>query len=162
MQKNAHTRGVIATIAALAITASDLAIKIWALKNLPSANNKLADGIFSFVLHKNQGIAFNIPMPQSILLIISCVLIVVLVYLFFKTRLENQLFAYGSLITAIGAIGNLADRALHGFTTDYILLFTRSAINLSDTVIISGVLFIIFAHKIKIQTKNPQSAVDKT
>ena len=44
----------------------------------------------------------------------------------------------------LGAVGNLADRIINGFTTDYILLFGHSAINLADLLIIFGILGILW------------------
>jgi lipoprotein signal peptidase len=46
-----------------------------------------------------------------------------------------------------GALGNLFDRWLNGFTTDYIILFRTSAINLSDVLIVVGMLAFLWYHK---------------
>ena len=45
-----------------------------------------------------------------------------------------------ALIVIIGALGNIFDRLTYGFTIDYIIILNRLAINLSDIIIIIGVL----------------------
>ena len=131
---------------------------MWALKTLPLAESRFDFGVITLALHKNEGVAFNIPIPQMIILLISVVLIFILIRIFVKELNRTPLVAYGAATITIGALGNLIDRLVNNFTTDYILLFTRSAINLSDIVIIIGVLMIIFATR----HKNPQSTIDKT
>lgn len=97
---------------------------------------------FAFGLHKNPGILFDIPIPQILIWIITPILLLVLARFAFLRR--NTLIAHGTVLLFFGALGNLIDRIVNGFTTDYILLITRSAFNLSDMLILVGLVCIIF------------------
>jgi len=38
----------------------------------------------------------------------------------------------------------LIDRFVNGFTTDYIIIFSRSVINLSDVLIVAGIIALLW------------------
>lgn len=85
----------------------------------------------------NPGIAFSIPLPQNITLGITGILIVALGVFFISTKEEKVQIALTAAI--LGATSNFFDRLLTGFTTDYIILFSRSAINIADILILGGI-----------------------
>ena len=127
----------------IGILVLDQSLKNWALLRLPEEGGRL-NSLVSFRLHKNYGIAFDIPAPQSLIILVTLLIIFAAVYglIVYKNQLRVAVPLF--LITA-GGLGNLFDRVVHGFTVDYIILFTRSAINLSDVMIIVGVLALLFA-----------------
>lgn len=103
-----------------------------------------ASGIISFALHHNYGIAFNIPVPLfAVIPFTAAVLIFFAAFAYhdWSAHIERAL---ASCIVIIGALGNLIDRILHGFTTDWLILFERSAVNISDGVILIGILLFLW------------------
>lgn len=123
---------IIASIAVI-----DGIVKYYALQ-IPFKTN--SEEIFDFILHKNFGIAFNIPVPLTTILALTCVILAITVQQ--SLRIHQPLSTIAAVMIIAGAMNNAIDRLIHGFTTDYILLFGRSVINLSDLLIITGaVLF---------------------
>jgi lipoprotein signal peptidase len=103
-------------------------------------------------LHKNPGIAFNIPLPLGIVLPITLVALMVFAVIAYKNRLTNILVSLSAVAVMFGATNNGLDRLINGFTTDYIILFRTSAINLSDALIFFGILSLFWYDR-----RNPQS-----
>jgi len=130
---------VFAAIATFLAVTADQVFKSLALDKLPDAG-VLLNFPFQLVLHKNYGIAFDIPVPSVILILLVIILIAVFNYLGYK---HFQAGKVGLTITSVvvigGAVGNLIDRVIHGFTVDYILLFGQSVINVADIMIVGGI-----------------------
>lgn len=92
---------------------------------------------FSIAYFANPGIAFSIPLPQTLTLIITGTLIFGFSALFLHTKNASIKIALTS--TILGASSNFIDRLITGYTTDYFIFFTRSAINIADILIIVGI-----------------------
>ncbi len=148
MQKTTPARNlaiIIATSGAL-ITATDLALKHIAIKTLPESGGFLHP-VIDFALHKNAGIAFNLAIPLAIVIPLTLAIITILTITAIKTIKSNPIqTAFLSLVIS-GAAGNLIDRILNNFTTDYIILFRTSAINLADVLIITGAITTLWYNK---------------
>lgn len=116
----------------------DLIAKFFAVQRLPEDGGRLRFPI-DFALHKNYGVAFDLPVPLWVVIPLT---LIVLTLLIREARREKEnttkLFAYA--LIAFGAIGNLIDRVAYGFTVDYLILFAKSAINLSDVMIVVGII----------------------
>lgn len=129
-----------ALLACLVLVADQL-MKFFAVQRLPSDGGRLRS-IVDFALHKNYGIAFDLPIPSWIVIPFTLLIIVgaaVALYRFQRdTRITSAL-----VFIILGGIGNLIDRVAYAFTVDYIILFGRSAINLSDLMILGGVIALI-------------------
>lgn len=131
------------------VSITDGVLKNFALKNLPGESLAQLSPIVTFAVHRNTGIAFNIPIPLWIIIPLTVVLLMLL-----SERLlcliKKSSFVLSFALTNIlcGASNNLIDRMLHGFTTDYCILLQTSAINLSDLCILFGVsiLFVYTQH----------------
>lgn len=109
-------------------------LKILAIHNkLPAIYNS----IFSISYFANPGIAFSIPLPQTLTLIITGTLIIGFSTLFIQTNNPSLKIALAT--TILGASSNFIDRLLTGYTTDYFIFFTRSAINIADILIMIGI-----------------------
>jgi len=93
--------------------------------------------LFSISYFANPGIAFSIPLPQILTLIITGTLILAFSAFFIHTKNATLKIALTSVI--LGASSNFIDRLLTGYTTDYFIFFTRSAINIADVLIIVGI-----------------------
>jgi len=84
----------------------------------------------------NSGIAFSIPFPNWLIIILTPIILFGLFY--FVTRKKRQIIFYlGIFLIFAGAISNFIDRVLFGFTIDYICIFT-GVINLADVMIVVG------------------------
>ena len=119
-------------------------------------------GLVTLGLHKNPGILFDIPVPQPLLWVVTIILIVILGRIAGRERIRNPRAALGALITIVGAMGNFIDRLTNGFTTDYLLLWGGSAVNLSDLVILGGLFVLITAQHRTSRTVSSTENHDET
>lgn len=127
------------------VVVGDWVAKLWALKHLDGELIPVIGRTVAFTLHKNYGVVSNAPIPLWIVLPLTAVIIIgCSVWLYRSWRTQHRL-SLGIVVLIGGAIGNFADRLVHQFTTDYLLLFGRSVINLADVLIILGVLTILFS-----------------
>lgn len=93
-------------------------------------------------IHKNFGIAFDIPLPSWAVIAVTAAIIAVSGWELWKHHGKAAIAVPLCFIIA-GGIGNLFDRLTYGYIIDYIILFGRSAFDLSDFMILGGVLFLI-------------------
>ena len=99
---------------------------------------------FALALHKNPGIIFDISVPLAIIIpttVVLCVAMMMLAYRNVRTAYEKSLALWWIVC---GATGNVVDRIMNNFTTDYLIFFRRSAINLSDILIVTGALLYLY------------------
>lgn len=132
-------------IIAAAVVILDQFFKQIALTKLPMIGSFVHDAPMTFALHKNMGVAFNIPIPLSLILVLTSIACLVLACIIYREFHKQPLVALWGMIVLIGALGNLIDRLTLGFTVDYIALFGRSIINLSDVVITVGIIGLFVA-----------------
>lgn len=109
---------------------------------------------FSFYLLKpwlgleffqNPGIAFGIPLQNSLIIFFTPLIILYLVVWLQKQRSKPDvsLKITGSILIMSGAVSNYADRILFNYTIDYLRIL-NSVINLADMSIISGVILLLW------------------
>lgn len=125
----------------------DAWLKRLALRTFPADTTVVDPGIFALVVHKNPGLAFNIPMQIPVVLTISVLLGLALIWIAWKHRKEQSDVTAAALMVFIGGLGNMWDRASFSYTVDYLLFFGRSALNLSDFVIMGGIIWMLWAGK---------------
>ncbi len=97
---------------------------------------------FSLTLSKNTGIAFSIKIgsPWQEILIVAALIGVTFVAIRSKhNRIET--IAFGLILG--GAFGNLIDRMIHGFVTDFIAVGTFPIFNVADSCITIGAVMLI-------------------
>lgn len=94
---------------------------------------------------KNFGAAFGMfPGKLHFLEIISCLMILGLLYLIFFKNIRNKWFVISSSFIIGGGIGNLLDRIFLGFVTDYLqITFFDPVCNISDYFITAGVVMMM-------------------
>jgi signal peptidase II len=97
----------------------------------------------NLVLHKNFGITFNIPIPLWIIIPVTSIIVLFLIQRAIATRASQPIIALGYVSIIVGAVNNLCDRVIHGWTTDYLMLFHTSIINGSDVLIFLGAAIIL-------------------
>ena len=102
------------------------------------------DFIFDWHLSKNFGIAFNIAIPMTVIIIATSGIFFVLIKFLIDAIRENNFFniIFLSLII-FGACSNLADRVRHGFVIDYIDVPYFTVLNLADVMISVGAILIL-------------------
>lgn len=130
---------------AIVVVGLDAWFKSLALAHLPADTALVNPGWFALAIHPNYGIAFDLPLKLPLILIISFLLGAALLHLAWEHGRQYPATATAALLVVIGGIGNVIDRVVYGFTVDYLLFFGRSAINLSDLVILSGIVWLLWA-----------------
>lgn len=122
-------------------------LKYLGLQRLPVEGSLVDPGILEFAIHKNWGVAFNIPFRLEFIVLVSILIGLGLIHIAYKNRRSHPEITFACAVIVFGALGNLYDRLVYGFTVDYIILFARSAINLSDLVIVAGVLMLLLTSR---------------
>lgn len=94
---------------------------------------------FRFYLTYNKGIAFSIPIPRLLLILITVGFLV-----FFVTQLWATFVHFGQRWSGVlilsGAMGNLIDRVLFGAVIDFLSFWNFPVFNVADILISVGVL----------------------
>ncbi|MBI4437374.1 signal peptidase II [Candidatus Uhrbacteria bacterium] len=119
--------------------------KYLGLARLPEEGSLVDPGVLALAIHKNWGVAFDIPFKLEFIVLISMLIGLGLLNTAWKHRHDRPRITLACAMIILGALGNLYDRVTYGFTVDYIILFGRSAVNLSDVVIVSGVVLLLLA-----------------
>lgn len=94
----------------------------------------------SFHYAENTGIAWSIPIPLVLIIILNIVLITTLFFVAFRYLNPKRILTVIVLILIIGgALGNIYDRITHGYVIDFIAVSTWPVFNLADTFICLGI-----------------------
>ena len=89
---------------------------------------------------ENPAIAFSIPMPYSVIMIISSLIVMALCAITYWLIVQRKFwFAWGCTFLIVGAASNLADRIRYGAVMDYLHLPYLSTANIADIIICIGV-----------------------
>lgn len=114
--------------------------------------------LLSFSLTQNPNLAFGIPFPFLVTIILSVFAVALLIYVFFQHTQKNSLpavFAFALLLG--GALGNLSERIIFGAVTDFIAFGPIPNFNLADMALTFGVLLLMAkCRKIFTQETNSQ------
>lgn len=90
----------------------------------------------------NPGIAFSIPFPSFLLLLLTPLIIILLVHTMVKQTGRPWYFFLALFLIIGGALSNFIDRVLFGITIDYLRLF-NGVINMADMMIVAGGLLLV-------------------
>lgn len=126
----------------------DRLTKLLILK-LPQTN--LAEGVFlnnqiGLKFYLNPGIAFSLPLPNLLSILLIIIIIIGLINLYLKAIKRQRHYLYWPLtLIIIGAISNLIDRIRFGGVIDFISISYWPAFNLADCYIVGGIL--LFLHR---------------
>jgi signal peptidase II len=101
----------------------------------------------------NPGIAFGLPIPQPIILIITPLILVALIIWWKKNKKKTNHFYLGVFLIFAGAISNFIDRVVFSITIDYFRVLT-SVMNLADITIVIGAIFLLSKSKKSIKKVN--------
>ncbi len=160
MKTHSRERAIVALLLAGLVAIADYILKRVALGSFPDESMLVRPGFFELAVHKNFGVAFDIPFRIPVIVVLTVVVLVLLVHMATKNWKKNPNVSVASWFMIFGAIGNLIDRIFLGYTVDYLIFFGRSALNLSDILIVIGVVLLLFAaqRKHKHDSKTPQSS----
>jgi lipoprotein signal peptidase len=145
------TRGrfFLGVCAVVFLSVLDACMKWAAILHAQPANARSLPALFAFALHKNPGIAFDIPVPFFVILPLTLFIIVLFGAYFGREAFAREQYAeaLGCTMVCFGALGNFLDRVANGFTTDYFIIGRTSAINISDVLILIGMVLFLWYHK---------------
>ena len=153
----------------IALTAMDQVIKLGVLQHLaPVHQIPVISGFFHLTYVENRGAAFGILQGRTAVLIVvvSFVLLAAMVYLF-SGKLQSVLLEGSLLLIIAGGIGNLIDRAYHGFVVDYLdfsSLFGFPVFNFADCCVVIGTFVLLAAvfYQDYIDSKAAKNAGEET
>ncbi len=98
---------------------------------------------FEFQFTENTGIAFSIPFPPFLLIIITLVILGFLSWAMIKESLLEW-EEVGVVFIFSGALGNLIDRIFYGSVTDFIKIFGFPIFNFADIWITAGIVIFLW------------------
>ena len=153
MQKNFDSGGVRiqkktvlwVSLAVSILVVIDEILKAMALNRLPQEGELSALAPITLAVHKNFGVAFDLPFSLPLVLVVTLLLGAFLFHIAITNRKKHPAITLGAVLIIIGGLGNLYDRLVYGFTVDYFIILGRLALNLSDLVILSGVVVFLVA-----------------
>lgn len=128
----------------IVLVAADWLTKIWITNRLALGETRtLVDGWIYFVHRRNPGVAFSMfaDLPDSWRMPILVGLSLVGVVIFARMVLSSpdQIVRIASTVVLGGALGNLGDRLLNGFVTDFMLVrYFPFVFNFADAAISVG------------------------
>lgn len=100
----------------------------------------------------NYGVAFSLPIPNQITILITMPIIFLVSYLFFtewRKPVSDLSLTFAWFIILAGAISNFTDRVLYSFVVDYFKIFT-AVINLADIMIVFGLaIYVLKLYRLK-------------
>lgn len=102
-------------------------------------------GVLTFELFRNAGIAFSLPFSGPIVWLLSVAILAGVCLMAVRDFRARRYDRYAAIsLFVFGACSNLFDRVAYGFTVDYFIFFSRSAVNIADGMIVAGALWLIF------------------
>ncbi|MDT8716609.1 signal peptidase II [Clostridium sp. 19966] len=126
---------------------ADRVTKIAAAKALSGGNEVvIIKNLFSFSYVENVGAAFGIfANKQIILSIITLIILSLIIFYMYKSKIKSKFFRIGASLVIGGAIGNLIDRIYRGYVIDFILLHYKDVyswpnFNVADICVVFGTI----------------------
>ena len=102
-------------------------------------------GIFRLTHETNTGTAFGLFQNQTLILIIASIVAVGFIYYFYRTyAIHSRLLRLCIGLQLGGAFGNLSDRIIFGYVTDFIDVGWWPVFNLADSSIVIGISILVF------------------
>lgn len=128
----------------------DQLTKLWAIKVLKDGGSiKIIGDFLRFTYAENRGAAFSILQDQRVFfIIVTIIMLVVLAYIYFKTKNITKLSKLAIGMIAGGAIGNFIDRVRFGFVVDFIdvrfgSFYNFPIFNIADSFVVCGTILMI-------------------
>jgi signal peptidase II len=131
-------------LAVVCLVAADWTSKIWITNRMGLGESiALVDGWLYFVHRRNPGVAFSMfaDLPESwrTPMLVGLSLLGVVIFARMVLSSTDHIVRVASTIVLAGALGNLGDRLLNGFVTDFVLVrYFPFVFNLADAAITVG------------------------
>lgn len=133
---------VLVTALATFLTVADSVAKVTIQTTLPTGRVVIFPKILALFLHYNAGLVANVSVPMPLVVVVTlAVLIGCVVWLRAAWNADINT-SIGLIFVLFGGVGNLTDRLADAHTTDYLLLFEHSVVNISDGLILAGILWL--------------------
>ena len=130
-------------LAVIFFVALDRFLKVFAFASQTSEFNLLGE-ILKFSYKVNYYIAFSLPLAgQWLNIIISLIILSLIYFLVLMWRGGKWNLAISLFIVILGAASNLYDRLKYGFVVDYFDLKYFTVFNLSDVMIVLGMIMLL-------------------
>jgi len=102
------------------------------------------EGVFRLTHEINSGTAFGLFQNQTPILIVASIIAVAFIYYFYRTyAIHSRLLRLCIGLQLGGAFGNLSDRIIFGYVTDFIDVGWWPVFNLADSSIVVGISILI-------------------
>ncbi|MBI5230364.1 MAG: signal peptidase II [Candidatus Magasanikbacteria bacterium] len=132
----------IALIALILIITLDRLFKYIAFKQSLLSSGEIARfGILSFTPFLNNRLAFSLPLPLAVIIIVSLGVIASMLIYFFK--LKNYFQRFALIFVIAGALSNLFDRITYHAVIDYLSIFPHGFFNIADVMIGCGIVALL-------------------
>lgn len=110
-------------------------------------------GPFRIVLVRNTGAAFGLLPNSAIILAATGALILGAIFYLYRQIPDNIMAVASAALITGGTIGNIIDRILLGYVTDFISLWIWPAFNIADSALTLGAGLLLL-HLMRDQHKN--------
>jgi signal peptidase II len=135
---------VFALAASLVVIADQLS-KFLIRTNLDLGQSMPEDGLVRLSYVRNTGAAFGLLANQTFLIILTAVVGIAILLLYYSYPPFGRLpVKVGLGLLLGGSVGNLADRLRSGYVTDFIDLRVWPVFNLADSAIVVGVAILAY------------------
>jgi len=129
----------------------DQLTKLWSVAVLKDGGSvKIIGDFLRFTYAENRGAAFSILQNQRwFFIIVTIIMLLVLAYIYFKTKNITNLSRFSIAMIAGGAIGNFIDRFRFGYVVDFIdvrfgSFYNFPIFNIADSFVVCGTILMIF------------------
>lgn len=101
--------------------------------------------LFKIQYSENPNIAFGIPLPKLLIISLTLAILLVVSYYFVKFYRDAKVSnVWAANLIIWGAVSNFYDRIKYGHVVDYISFGNLTVFNLSDALIVLGVVILGF------------------
>ncbi len=147
-----NTLKYILVVVTVVLIAIDQVIKFWVEKLLPKHETlPIIDSVLHLTYVRNYGAAFGFFQNQKVfLLLITSLILIGAIMFMLLNKVDNSVFLWSLTLVISGGVGNLIDRIISGYVTDYIdfRLINFAVFNLADSYVVIGVtimaIYILF------------------
>jgi signal peptidase II len=137
---------------AVAVFVADQLTKFAAANYLTQHGNVKLTSFLNFALVYNSGAAFGFLSSASgwqniFFIVVTLIAGVVILWIFRRLNPKDKLLASGLMLILGGALGNLADRLIHGYVVDFVDVYYGAwhwpAFNIADSSITVGAVLLV-------------------
>lgn len=117
----------------------DRIVKWLSLNEVPDEGWYIIPEVTGMVFQENEGIAYNIPLNSTAVILVTILAIIVLTAAavrFFRARVLSTVLFLSLII--VGATSNLLDRVLYGYVIDALVATAWPVFNIADVMITAG------------------------